>query len=249
MVRNKKIILRILMVQIFTVLVLFSREPLESEMELNAKIMEKLSNGKVIVRVQRLPESRTYKCLAMGMVAAPIKKVWQVLSDYNRFNEFMPKTPVAFLVRPEYISRIENRPVNDWLKFEKELEQQTTADFSQNPFYFYNRFNMPWPLRDRYFVVKMFREPEIYFVHWYQIIGNMKVNKGSWKLTPFKGNKHKTLAVYILYSDPGISIPPFLIRIATKGSLPGIIKAVRKWTLKMALEEDKNAWFKPVDIH
>lgn len=249
MVRNKNIILRILIVQIFTVLVLFSQEPSESEMKLNAKVLEKLCKGKVIVRIQRLPGSRTYKCLAMGMVAAPIKKVWQVLSDYNRFNEFMPKTPVAFLVRPEYIPQIENRPVKKWLKFEKELEQHTTADFSKNPFYLYNRFNMPWPLRDRYFVLKMFREPGIYFVHWYQIIGNMKVNKGSWKLAPFKGNKHKTFAVYTLCSDPGISIPPFLIRIATKGALPGIIKAVRKRTLKRALEEEKNGWFKPVDIH
>lgn len=212
-----------------------------TDLEANKEITKKLMRGRIVARITRLPNSNTYKCQAMGIIYAPIDKVWKVLSDYNHFKDFMPNISEGFIVNPDAIRKIKENEVSDWSEFEKELMKFRLEQIEDNTLYFYNRFNLPWPLKDRYYILKIERIPEKYTFHWTQFIGNTKVNNGSWELMPFKGSKLKTLAIYTLYTDPGLSVSSSLMHIAMKVSLPGTIKAVRKRVLELILEERKNA--------
>lgn len=208
------------------------------------EILEKLKKGKIIAQIRRLPGSNTYKCKAMGIVYAPRDVLWKILSDYNNFKYFMPNIKESFIVHPEGLEafpEIKNSQIKDWPKFEKELIEFKQENVQGDTLYFYNRFNLPWPLKDRYYILKMIRKPEDYAFYWTLYAGNTKVNKGSWELMPFKGSRRKTLAVYTLLTDPGVSVSPGLMRIAIKIALPGTIKAVRKRALRLILEERKNA--------
>ena len=209
----------------------------QQDLKLNEKMEGKLLRGKILSSVEQLPDSKTHKCQAMGIVYYPIKKVWAALGEYNHYSEFMPHTTVAFLIDPAAICKFENREITDWKQFEKDVENYKIDHFGTNPFYFYNRFNIPWPWKDRHYILKMVRNDTEYFSHWIEIIGNTKENRGSWKLVPFKGNERKTLAIYTLFTDPGIRLSPKLSKIGTKIVLPGTIKALRKRLLRKFIQE------------
>jgi hypothetical protein len=154
--------------------------------------------------------------------------VWEVISEYNRFHEFMPRTPVSFLVDSDYVAAIAGNEVRSWKKFEEDLaDHRATYDAPGDLAHFYSRFDMPWPMKDRYTLTEMVRDESRFYYHWRQISGNMKENRGSWLLKPFPGRPGKTLAVYTLYANPGLFVPSVFVKMAVKGSLPGVVAAVR----------------------
>ncbi|MFQ5721483.1 MAG: SRPBCC family protein [Candidatus Aminicenantales bacterium] len=207
-------------------------------------VWEKLKKGKIVAQISKLPESNTYNCKAMGIVYAPRQLLWRILSDYNNFKYFMPNIKESFVVSSdglEAFPEIKNNQVKDWPQLEKKLLKFKQLEIENNPFYFYNRFNLPWPLKDRYYILKMKRLPEDFTFSWTLYAGNTKINEGSWQLIPFPGNRYKTLAVYRLLTNPGVSVSAGLIKIAIRITLPGTIKALRKRALKLSLEERKNA--------
>lgn len=205
----------------------------------------KLSRDKIITRITKLPNSNTHKCQAVGVIYAPIDKIWEVINDYNHFKDFMPRIKESFIVNPAELKEILDVRVEDWKKFEKYLKKFKLEQINGDLIYFYNRFNLPWPFKNRYYILKMVRHPESFSFRWTQFIGNTKVNDGSWELIPFKGSKRKTLGIYTLITDPGVAVSPSLCRFAMKITLPGTIKSVRKRMLKLFLEEKENAQTQP----
>lgn len=230
-----------IIIMIFLVSPFFSLN-LKEDYCLDREIIEKLKKGKVYAQITSLAGSNIFKCRAMGMVYAPREKVWEVLSDYNHFKHFMPNISESFIVHEEAINKIERNKGNqikDWQNFEKMLMEFRNEKIKGDLLYFYNRFNLPWPLKDRYYILEMWRRPRSYTFYWRLFLGNTRVNDGSWVLMSFNGSKHKTLAIYTLYVDPGISISSALTRMAMKFALPGTINAVRKKVLALILEERK----------
>lgn len=201
----------------------------------------KLSRGKIITRITKLPNSNTHKCQAVGVIYAPIDKVWEIINDYNHFKDFMPRIKESFIVNPSHLKEILDVKVEDWKKFEKYLRNFKLEQINGDSIYFYNRFTLPWPLKNRCYILKIVRYPESFSFRWTQFIGNTKINDGSWELVPFKGSKRKTLGIYTLITDPGVAVSPSLCRLVMKITLPGTIKSVRKRILKLFLEEKENA--------
>lgn len=190
-------------------------------------MIDNLSKGEVISFIQLLPESRTHRCELIGLIQAPIDDVWKVISDYNRYNEFMPRTPVTFLVDPETIISFQKENISNWNQFEENLKEHRVEKHGENPFYFYNRFKMPFPLKDRHSVLKVERNPEIYRSKWTEVLGNTRVYTGSWTLSPFEEKTGTTLVIYALDVDTGINLPAKIIQSAMK-KFPEIIRSLRE---------------------
>jgi hypothetical protein len=83
----------------------------------------KLSRDKIITRITKLPNSNTHKCQAVGVIYAPIDKIWEVINDYNHFKDFMPRIKESFIVNPAELKEILDVRVEDWKKFEKYLKK------------------------------------------------------------------------------------------------------------------------------
>jgi hypothetical protein len=75
-------------------------------------------------------------------------------------------------------------------------------------------------------------------LEWEFIAGDIKDTSGYWKLHPLDGGK-RTLAVYHVYTDPGIALPQFIIDLLTKGSMPKVMKAVKKMATEKTSAELK----------
>lgn len=58
--------------------------------------------------------------------------------------------------------------------------------------------------------------------------GNLKQSSGFWYIRPWSENAELTLARYVVYADPGIWLPGFIIDWATRDVLPKIMKAIRE---------------------
>ena len=177
-----------------------------------------------------------------GVINAPLHIVWSVLSDYNRFYEFMPRMPVTYLVDKAAARMIAMK--DKWKRKELEhwLEEFRTESIEGDTVYFYNVVDMPVPVEDRWYLLKMVRDSINYQVHWTMVIGNMEINRGSWKIKAHPADSRKTLAVYTTCSDSGIPIPRFIQNYGLKKSLPDIINGVRERSFECAKDLAQNAF-------
>lgn len=168
-----------------------------------------------------------------GIIDAPVDLVWAVLSDYNHFSEFLPRMPVTFIVDAKVIHRIDK--TSEWSREELEtlLKDHRIDELKSDTVYFYNVLDMPSPVGDRWYLLKMIRNPKEHYVCWSLVVGNMILNEGSWKLSPCVHNPERTLATYTTCSDSGIRIPKFIMTIGLNTGLPDIIKGLRKQTDRM----------------
>jgi len=170
-----------------------------------------------------------------GIINGPIHRVWKVLSDYNRFHEFMPRMPVTYIVTKAALEEINTKTAWKRKAFEKMLEKYRLDTMEGDTVYFYNVVDMPSPVRDRWYLLEMVRDPFSYTVQWKMVTGNMLVNKDSWQLMLHPRHPDKTMAVYTTESYSGIPIPSFIQKFGLNRSLPNIIKGVRKRTREMKL--------------
>lgn len=197
----------------------------------------KLATGEIIVSTKEVP-GKSLKCAEMvGVVDAPPEIVWQVLNDVNNFKNFMPRTRNSMAVAPEKIPVILQRGATRAEEVEQLLGPIPADPASYRipggtyTVYFYSDLDLPWPCNNRWYIIKGLRNETRADQHFYQsswslVTGNLRENSGEWILEPF--GLAKTKAIYRLCTDPGGSIPKFLVTQGTCTTMPQIIKAVRK---------------------
>lgn len=202
----------------------------------------KLAAGEIIVSTKEVP-GQSLKCAEMmGVVDAPPEIVWQVISDINNFKNFMPRTLNSMTVAPEKIPLIMQKRPTRADEVEKLLGPIPADPASYcipggtYTVYSYNNIDLPWPCKNRWYIIKGIRDEtratqHYYHTSWSLVIGNLRENSGEWILEPF--GSAKTKAIYKLCTDPGGNIPKFIVTQGTCTTMPQIIKAVRKRAAKL----------------
>lgn len=204
---------------------------------LGADFPSRLTAGEIITYSVSVPGSGAKRGEATGVVDASPEKVWQVVTDANNFQEFLPRMIRSRLVRFEELKRIlQEQPSN---AFEVE------AFFSPNPLdlalfripgqryigYFYGHVEVPWPLKDRWYIVRVQWDEtqaarHIYTCSWSLTLGNLREYSGEWKVEPFGDNR--TRLTYRVVTDPGGFVPQFLVEDFSTKTLPQVIAGVRR---------------------
>ncbi len=202
-----------------------------------ADYSEQLAAGKIITQVNKVPGSAAREGEAKGVVAAPPEKVWQVIIDANNFQQFLPRMIRSRLLRFEELKKIlQTRP-------NKASEVEALLGFNLTEIthfripgriytgYFYGLAEVPWPLGNRWYIVKVQWDESqaarhIYTCSWSLVTGNLRENRGEWKVAPFGNNQ--TLLTYRVVIDPGGFAPKFLVENFTSQTLPEVIDGVRR---------------------
>lgn len=187
-----------------------------------------LGDGEVIVKVERMPECETRLGEVVGVIDAPRERVWNVISDYNEHSDFMPNILECFAIRPEGLELLKGANPQDLERLESQLRQYQTERIADSVVYIYGMGDFPWPMPNKRYILKVVRDPVRYVTHSTMVIGQMKVNESWWELEPYGEDGSRTLARYRILLDPGIPLPEFAIRMATRATLPKVIEAVRK---------------------
>jgi hypothetical protein len=189
----------------------------------DSALNDNLRRGEIEVAFRRVDGQPVREVQVSGIVNAPVESVWAVLQQFKHYDEFMPRFAVSLVLRLDAATLLAS--ASSLKQIERQLMTEACDTVPSDTFLFYNRLDMPSPVGDRRYVLKMVRELRVHRVHWTQTCGDFRINEGSWQLYPV-GNK--TLAVYTALSDPGINLPGFIKTFVTRHSLPDIIVAVRK---------------------
>ena len=149
--------------------------------------------------------------IALGVIRAPISRVWAVLADVARYQEFMPYMSESRLVRSTaahvwQYCRTKTPVVSSrdyTLKFTMTRGRQGAPSFIR-----FEQDNAAGP-RPKAGVVRV------------------RVVEGSWELTSVD-NGRATQAIYRLRTNPGGSVPLWLAHLGNTRAIPDIVRAVRR---------------------
>ncbi len=99
--------------------------------------------------------------------------------------------------------------------------------------YTFQHYDLPWPVANRWMVVKNANDETrrgegIFRCSWVKVAGNVRTIEGSLILKPFSDDRGRTLMEYNVRSDPGSSVPRFLVKWGVKKSMPAAIRAIRR---------------------
>jgi ribosome-associated toxin RatA of RatAB toxin-antitoxin module len=201
-----------------------------------------LEAGKIIVTSHSVPGSSGKQAGMIAIIKAPPEMVWQIITDVNNYQFFMPRILKSMAVAPEKIPPIVQLRPKSAEQVEKLLgSTPANPDNYRIPggkytVYHYSNLNFPWPCSNRWYIVKVVQDEtratqHDYHLSWLLVIGNLRENSGEWLLEPYGNNQTK--AIYRLQTDPGGMIPGFLIKEGTNTTMPQIIKAIRTRAAKL----------------
>jgi hypothetical protein len=168
----------------------------------------------IYVYARGRPGSNVREVKATGMIDAPPEKVWAVIRDYDSYTKRMPYTEVAKVISRQEGDKslvfysVVSAPLVSKRDFVIRILDESTWDGTKG------FFKASWTTSDQ-------GPPET------KDIVRVKVNDGYWLLEPREEGK-KTFATYWLYTDPGGSVPKWLVNRANSGAVPDVFKAVRR---------------------
>jgi ribosome-associated toxin RatA of RatAB toxin-antitoxin module len=155
------------------------------------------------------PSSSIREVLAKAIIDHPVDRVFAVISDYERYADFMP------YVKRSEILRKENGVL--WV---------------------FQHLVFPFPISDRHYTIKisdLASRPKDSFIEW-TLDREVKreapgitpaFNDGFWILRPIDQGK-KTDVSYFLHTDPSGWLPAWIINMANREALPAVIQAVQQ---------------------
>jgi len=92
--------------------------------------------------------------------------------------------------------------------------------------------DMPFPYSDLTATTRAVhaedRERQRFSRRWNQIEGDYRVNRGSWELRPFNGDRRRTLVIYRAEAVPRAWVPDWIREKAQRRSLPRMIERIRR---------------------
>ncbi|MBF5041316.1 MULTISPECIES: START domain-containing protein [Myxococcaceae] len=159
-------------------------------------------------------ESSVSEVRAVGMVDAPPLAVWQVVRDYANQPKSSPYVEVARVLASEadgkviLLYNVIKAPLADRRDVTVRITDE--SDWQEGRGYLKARWTAselgPPPT------------PGIVRIH---------LNDGFWLLEPMDGGA-RTRVTYSLYTDPGGSVPRWIVNRANRSSLPEVLRALRR---------------------
>jgi len=188
----------------------------------------KAENKGVKVHVRPRAGSDIRELKSIGEIDSPPPAVFRVLTDFARYKETMPYTDESTILSTE------------------------EADGKIKAWLFYSVVNAPL-VSKRDYTIRVADESDwkdgkgFMKTHWAlsdkgpipkKGIVRTPTNDGSWLLEPIDDGK-KTRATYLLFTDPGGSLPIWIANKANSGAIPDIFVALRKLAKEPRYAEPK----------
>jgi hypothetical protein len=164
--------------------------------------------------------SQVGEFLTTGFIDAPPHAVWETIRDYDNYTRDMPYTKEGRVLSRTPDGRVIR---------------------------FYSLVTVPF-VSERDYVIEVLDESRwdegrgFLKMSWKHLpdavpvragVVRVTVNEGSWTLEPRDGGR-RTFATYALFSDPGGSLPKFLVNHANSTTVPDVFRSVRKLAVARA---------------
>lgn len=160
----------------------------------------------------------------------PPEKVWKVLIDTNSWKDTHSEYTDSRTLDKNQADLVDaKKPTQVKAFYELVGEEKFPSEHGRVPgkawtSYVFQRFNLPWPLADRWVVIRIKNDEDSakagkYRYEYRMMAGNFAGLKGYWALEPSKDYPGYTVFSGEYRSDPGISVPQFLAKKIFKASI------------------------------
>ena len=167
--------------------------------------------GPVCVYTRRASGSNLHDVMATATIAAAPGRVFEVISDYASYPQFMPYVAASEVLGKEAGTQWVFQQLAFPLISDRYYTIRLTTDISLAA---QNIYRINWTLAQGAEPVRKGRgEPTL-------------VNNGSWDLRPRAGGNGMQV-VYFIHTDPGGALPRFIVNMANTTAVPSVIEAVR----------------------
>ncbi len=179
-----------------------------------------------------------------GVIQAPTDVVWKLFLDANAWKRYgLPTMADSRAVTGEIAHEVESsKKVEDFYQaigtlVVDPMERRRKGGIWEN--YTFQHYDLPWPVANKWMIVKNINDETgisdgIYRGTWTKAAGNVRSLEGEIRLEPFEGDRHRTLMLYSVKSDPGSTVPKFLLKWAVKKSMPQAIRVIRREAAKIS---------------
>jgi uncharacterized protein YndB with AHSA1/START domain len=160
-----------------------------------------------------------HEILAISELETTPETVFSVLTDVERYAEFMP-----YVRESRVLSRVNDLDLVTYARIAPPL-------VSQRDYALHVRITRGSPLNGGVSKLEWTSVPDAQA----EIEGvvRVKLNQGAWIIEPMNGGK-RTRLTYTVLTDPGGLLPPFVINLTSTVSVPELFEAVRKRAKKVA---------------
>ena len=167
-------------------------------------------NGKIVdqgenykIRLIENKESGVKTAEAVFLIKAKPEAVFKTVTDFDHYPEFMPNIKAATPVEKD--------------KRNKKYEFTLKVAF--------------WDI-NYVLLLKSDVINEIYSLDWEYVEGDIRDTSGSWKIRQYDKNNEYSLIMYRVRTDPGRFVPDWVADRLSTRSIPDMIKAVGKRSIK-----------------
>jgi len=154
-----------------------------------------------------------HKIIAVSEVDASPETVFNVVSDFEHYQDFMP-----YVEESRVLSRKNNREVITYARiappFVSERDYPLQVMMARGSPSNGGVFKVGWTARPE-------AQPEI------EGVVRVKLNEGSWVAEPLDGGR-RTRLTYTLLTNPGGLIPDFVVNLSNTVAIPELFEAVKK---------------------
>jgi hypothetical protein len=156
--------------------------------------------GEVLIKLTDFPGSAAKEGCVLGFIPAAPEAVMAILRRAGDYAEYMPRVTKSDVAKGSH-GEVLNSQVLD----------------------------LPWPIGDRHFTVRLVEERAEDGSYWFKFdyvkgSGNVNDTRGHWLIEPWHGGSRVT---YVLWSDPGGAIPKWALNRVSRRTLPEVVVALR----------------------
>lgn len=167
----------------------------------------------ITVREREVPDSDIRAVKAETVMKAPAERIWQVLNNRQDYPEFMPYVEEVRLLEREPGMAIVYQRVDPPLVSERDYTIRVEADIDREN----GRYERCWHIAND-------RGPDER-----EDIVRIPTSKGCWRLQ--RVATERTRVRYRVHTDPGGSVPSWLVNQANSNGVPKLLRSVEKRAL------------------
>ncbi len=168
--------------------------------------MKKLDAGDIIISLKEDSGSEIPKAHLIAVVDSAPSKVWEIVSNCNKFKQRMPRIANAKIVSVK--------------------GKRVTCDVE---------IDLPFPLSNLHAKTVALHQagPKVWTRKWKLVDGDFDFNNGSWKLSFYKDDPNRTYVEYRIHASPKTSVPVGVRKMLQKSSLKKMIINIREHAKKL----------------
>lgn len=174
----------------------------------NADQAEALRRGKDFFRLIEVNGSRSSRGFVRGGVDAPSERIFEIITDYDRYEDFMPR-----------------------------VEECHVVGRREGGLRYHAKLDMPWPVSNVWYDADVSWPPDRRSVRFQMIqkTGHGVVAfDGHWMLSEFEGSKTRTLVQYDILFEPTTRWPRWVLEMGMKATLGKMLPALRGRVARLA---------------